>query len=181
MNDNLTPAQRYYQRHKEARRAYGREYYLKNRDKILARAEERRAERDEEEYIANYVAERNGGPYMESDPVIQLENRHNTIMLDIASEPESNLKVLGSPEWTAEHCRRMAETVERGPDGEIRLKEGVSLIVEDFPIVEKIAPVAKSPLDAYRGRGVHNKIPPRTKNVVSKGIRVSGPVVVSFS
>ena len=31
----LTPAQRYYQNHKEARKAYGREYYEKNREKIL--------------------------------------------------------------------------------------------------------------------------------------------------
>jgi len=145
MNDNLTPAQRYYQRHKEARRAYGREYYLKNRDKILARAEERRAERDEEEYIANYVAERNGGGYMESDPVIQMENRHSAIRLVIEPEETETLKVSG-----------------------------------DMPI-EKIVPVAPSPLDAYRGRGVHNKIPARSKNVCSSSIKVSGPVVVSFS
>lgn len=31
----LTPAQRYYQKHKEARKAYGREYYDKHKDKIL--------------------------------------------------------------------------------------------------------------------------------------------------
>jgi hypothetical protein len=31
----LTPAQRYYQNHKESRKAYGREYYEKNKDKIL--------------------------------------------------------------------------------------------------------------------------------------------------
>jgi hypothetical protein len=31
----LTPSQRYYQSHKEQRKAYGREYYHKNRDKIL--------------------------------------------------------------------------------------------------------------------------------------------------
>jgi hypothetical protein len=32
----LTAAQRYYQAHKEKRRAYGREYYQKNKAKILA-------------------------------------------------------------------------------------------------------------------------------------------------
>ena len=32
----LTAAQRYYQKHKETRRAYGREYYQKNKAKILA-------------------------------------------------------------------------------------------------------------------------------------------------
>ena len=31
----LTPSQRYYQTHKEQRKQYGREYYHKNRDKIL--------------------------------------------------------------------------------------------------------------------------------------------------
>ena len=31
----LTPAQRYYQNHKDARKAYGREYYERNKDKIL--------------------------------------------------------------------------------------------------------------------------------------------------
>ena len=33
---HLTPSQRYYQNHKEKRQAYGREYYQKNKDKILA-------------------------------------------------------------------------------------------------------------------------------------------------
>lgn len=32
---SLTAAQRYYQAHKEKRRAYGREYYQKNKAKIL--------------------------------------------------------------------------------------------------------------------------------------------------
>jgi hypothetical protein len=31
----LTPAQRYYQNHKESRKAYGRDYYEKNKEKIL--------------------------------------------------------------------------------------------------------------------------------------------------
>jgi hypothetical protein len=31
----LTPAQRYYQNHKEARKTYGREYYEKNKERIL--------------------------------------------------------------------------------------------------------------------------------------------------
>jgi hypothetical protein len=31
----LTPAQRYYQNHKEIRKAYGREYYEKNKERIL--------------------------------------------------------------------------------------------------------------------------------------------------
>lgn len=37
MNDEkqLTASQRYYQSHKEQRKAYGRDYYHKNRDKIL--------------------------------------------------------------------------------------------------------------------------------------------------
>ena len=33
--ENLTPAQRYYQTHKEAKKQYGREYYHNNRDRIL--------------------------------------------------------------------------------------------------------------------------------------------------
>ena len=141
MNDNLTPAQRYYQRHKEQRRAYGRHDYIKNRDRILARAEERRAERDEEEFVANYVAERDGSM---ADEVV-LEHRHNVIHLTILPEPEEPLTVSA-----------------------------------EMPI-EKIVPVAQSPLDAYRGRGVHNKIPARSKNVGTSAIKVSGPVVVSFS
>jgi len=32
---NLTPAQRYYQTHKDAKKEYGRNYYYANRDKIL--------------------------------------------------------------------------------------------------------------------------------------------------
>lgn len=40
--EKLTPAQRYYQKHKEARRAYGREYYKKNKDKILKNIETRK-------------------------------------------------------------------------------------------------------------------------------------------
>jgi hypothetical protein len=32
----LTAAQRYYQTHKAERRAYGREYYAKNKERILA-------------------------------------------------------------------------------------------------------------------------------------------------
>jgi hypothetical protein len=32
----LTASQRYYQSHKAERRAYGREYYAKNKDRILA-------------------------------------------------------------------------------------------------------------------------------------------------
>ena len=39
----LTPAQRYYQAHKEERRAYGREYYAKNKDRILATIEAKKA------------------------------------------------------------------------------------------------------------------------------------------
>jgi hypothetical protein len=31
----LSPSQRYYQTHKEKRKAYGRDYYHKNREKIL--------------------------------------------------------------------------------------------------------------------------------------------------
>ena len=34
-NRLLTPAQRYYQNHKETRKAYGREYYEKNKERIL--------------------------------------------------------------------------------------------------------------------------------------------------
>jgi hypothetical protein len=32
----LTASQRYYQSHKDQRRTYGREYYAKNRDRILS-------------------------------------------------------------------------------------------------------------------------------------------------
>ena len=39
----LSPAQRYYQAHKEERRAYGREYYAKNKDRILATIEAKKA------------------------------------------------------------------------------------------------------------------------------------------
>ena len=40
--DELTPAQRYYQKHKEARQNYGREYYAKNRERILASLDKKR-------------------------------------------------------------------------------------------------------------------------------------------
>lgn len=35
MDTDLSASQRYYQNHKEQRKQYGREYYRKNRDKIL--------------------------------------------------------------------------------------------------------------------------------------------------
>jgi len=41
----LTAAQRYYQKHKETRRAYGREYYQKNKAKILAATLKNRGDR----------------------------------------------------------------------------------------------------------------------------------------
>lgn len=41
----LTAAQRYYQAHKEKRRTYGREYYQKNKAKILAAIAKTREER----------------------------------------------------------------------------------------------------------------------------------------
>lgn len=41
----LNAAQRYYQAHKEKRRAYGREYYQKNKAKILAAIAKTREER----------------------------------------------------------------------------------------------------------------------------------------
>ena len=44
--DPLTPAQRYYQNHREKRREYGREYYAKNKDRILENLEKRKEERD---------------------------------------------------------------------------------------------------------------------------------------
>ena len=40
----LTPAQRYYQAHKDERRAYGREYYAKNKARILASIEAKKAQ-----------------------------------------------------------------------------------------------------------------------------------------
>jgi hypothetical protein len=39
----MSASQRYYQAHKDQRRAYGREYYQRNRDKILAAATKKRA------------------------------------------------------------------------------------------------------------------------------------------
>jgi hypothetical protein len=42
----LTPAQRYYQAHKEQRREYGRNYYAQNRDAILTKIHARKATRD---------------------------------------------------------------------------------------------------------------------------------------
>tara|TARA_R110000868_G_scaffold15732_1_gene71766 strand:+ start:377 stop:613 length:237 start_codon:yes stop_codon:yes gene_type:complete len=41
--ENLTPAQRYYQTHKEAKKQYGRDYYYKNRDKILKTIKDKKA------------------------------------------------------------------------------------------------------------------------------------------
>ena len=38
----LTASQRYYQSHKDKRREYGREYYRKNRDRILKLVSEKR-------------------------------------------------------------------------------------------------------------------------------------------
>lgn len=40
--ENLTPAQRYYQTHKEAKKQYGREYYHTNRDRILKSIKEKK-------------------------------------------------------------------------------------------------------------------------------------------
>jgi hypothetical protein len=40
--ENLTPAQRYYQTHKEAKKQYGREYYHNNRDRILKSIKEKK-------------------------------------------------------------------------------------------------------------------------------------------
>ena len=82
---------------------------------------------------------------MESDPVIQAENRHNSIVLTVQNDEPDELKVSG-----------------------------------DMPI-EKIVPVAPSPLDAYRGRGSHTRIQSRPKNVSSSVIKVSGPVTISFA
>ena len=42
----LTASQRYYQSHKEKRREYGREYYKKNRDRILKLVSEKRKGKD---------------------------------------------------------------------------------------------------------------------------------------
>ena len=33
--DKMTPAQRYYQNHKDSRKQYGREYYERNKERIL--------------------------------------------------------------------------------------------------------------------------------------------------
>jgi hypothetical protein len=47
--ESLTPAQRYYQTHKEAKKQYGREYYHNNRDRIL------KAIKDKKEKIPEVV------------------------------------------------------------------------------------------------------------------------------
>jgi hypothetical protein len=40
--DELSASQRYYQTHKDERKAYGRKYYQENRDKILESVKERK-------------------------------------------------------------------------------------------------------------------------------------------
>jgi hypothetical protein len=45
--ENLTPAQRYYQTHKEAKKQYGREYYHNNKERILKSIKEKKVKAPE--------------------------------------------------------------------------------------------------------------------------------------
>lgn len=63
---DMTPAQRYYQNHKEQRRAYGREYYAKNKERILATIHARKAETQAREPEVEEEEEE------EDEPVIEI-------------------------------------------------------------------------------------------------------------
>jgi hypothetical protein len=75
----LTPAQRYYQNHKEARRAYGRDYYAKNKDRILAAVHARKAAavQAREPEPEEEVVEEEDEPVLEhiADPIAMYKRR----------------------------------------------------------------------------------------------------------
>lgn len=76
---DLTPAQRYYQAHKEQRREYGREYYAKNRDKILERLERRKADRVTPEPLPEPVAPSEEDQVRQVSPIASYKRRGGLI------------------------------------------------------------------------------------------------------
>jgi hypothetical protein len=70
----LTASQRYYQAHKTKRREYGREYYKKNRERILGSVTRKRVKAEEpviEEHIQSPILEyKRRGILVDLDPVL---------------------------------------------------------------------------------------------------------------
>jgi len=70
----LTASQRYYQAHKTKRREYGREYYKKNRERILGSVTRKRVKAEEpvvEENIQSPILEyKRRGILVDLDPVL---------------------------------------------------------------------------------------------------------------
>ena len=73
--ENLTPAQRYYQTHKDAKKEYGRNYYYANREKILKSIRDKK----EKPSILVPVAPSPLDAYR-GRGVHQVENNQNTIV-----------------------------------------------------------------------------------------------------
>ena len=65
----LTASQRYYQSHKAERRAYGREYYAKNKDRILAAI---RKTKTQEEPVLNVITYE---PVHQASPIGEFRGR----------------------------------------------------------------------------------------------------------